>query len=236
MDYRHTHLAKGDTYDATIAAQPFDAYMANREADYLREIVPRLMRGTGRYLDFACGTGRITSIVAPMVAESIGVDISESMLAAARAKCPDTRFICADIARQALDLGQFDLVTAFRFFGNAEDELRSAALRAVTGLLRSGGHLVINSHRNPQAVGALLQGIAGREHGMDLSYWKIRRMLRHHGLRIVAVRPIAFWVFRARMRTGDALYGRGASIAERTFRHRLWAPFAPDCILVARKP
>lgn len=236
MDYRHTHLAKGDTYDATIAAQPFDAYMAKCEADYLREIVPRLTHGTGRYLDFACGTGRITSIVAPMVEESTGVDISESMLAAARAKCPDTRFICADIAKQTLDLGQFDLITSFRFFGNAQDELRSAALLAITGLMRSGAHLVINSHRNPHAVGALLQGISGPEHGMDLTYWKVTRMLRDHGLRIVAVRPIAFWVLRARMRTSDALQGRTASIAERMFRNRLWAPFAPDCILVAQRP
>ncbi len=80
MDYRHSHLAKGDTYDATIATQPFDAYMAKYEEEYLREVIPRLTRGGGRYLDFACGTGRITSIVAPLVTESVGVDISESML------------------------------------------------------------------------------------------------------------------------------------------------------------
>ena len=236
MDYRQTHLAKGDSYDATIAAQPFDAYMAQLEADYLRELVPRLTQGRGRYLDFACGTGRITSIVAPLVNESTGVDISESMLAAARAKCPETRFVCADLARQAVDLGQFDLITSFRFFGNAEDELRNAALAALSRRLRSGGHLVINSHRNPHAIGALLQGIAGREHGMDLTYWKIARMLRAHGLRVVRVRAIGFWVFRARMRTADALNGRAASLAEWMFRHRVWAPLAPDCVLVARKP
>jgi SAM-dependent methyltransferase len=236
MDYRQTHLAKGDTYDATIAALPFDAYMAKFEAEYLREIVPHLTQGSGRYLDFACGTGRITSIVAPLVGESIGVDISESMLTAARAKCPDTRFICADIARDAVDLGQFDLVTSFRFFGNAQDELRSAALRAISGLVRSGGHLVINSHRNPHAIGSLLQGAAGRTHGMDLTYWKIARMLRDQGLRIVSVRSIGFWVMRARLRTDRALNSRAGRIAERAFQHRFWAPFAPDCVLVARKP
>jgi SAM-dependent methyltransferase len=236
MDYRHSHLAKGDTYDASIAAQPFDAYMAKYEEEYLRDMIPRLTRGGGRYLDFACGTGRITSIVAPLVSESVGVDISESMLSAARAKCPGTRFVCADIAQQPVELGQFDLITSFRFFGNAEHDLRMAALRAITGLLRSGGHLVINSHRNPHGIGTLLQGVAGETHDMDLTFWKIARMLREQGLRIVAVRPIGFWVMRARLRTNKALNGRGARIAERIFRHRLWAPLAPDCVLIARKP
>jgi SAM-dependent methyltransferase len=236
MDYRHSHLAKGDTYDASIAAQPFDAYMAKYEEEYLRDMIPRLTRGGGRYLDFACGTGRITSIVAPLVSESVGVDISESMLSAARAKCPGTRFVCADIAQQPVELGQFDLITSFRFFGNAEHDLRMAALRAITGLLRSGGHLVINSHRNPHGIGTLLQGVAGETHDMDLTFWKIARMLREQGLRIVAVRPIGFWVMRARLRTDKALNGRGARIAERIFRHRLWAPLAPDCVLIARKP
>jgi hypothetical protein len=71
---------------------------------------------------------------------------------------------------------------------------------------------------------------------MDLTFWKIARMLREQGLRIEAVRPIGFWVMRARLRTDRALNGRGARIAERIFRHRLWAPFAPDCVLIARKP
>jgi hypothetical protein len=135
-----------------------------------------------------------------------------------------------------VDLGQFDLITSFRFFGNAEPDLRMAALRAITGLLRGGGHLVINSHRNPHGIGSLIQGVAGGTHDMDLTFWKIARMLREQGLRIEAVRPIGFWVMRARLRTDRALNGRGARIAERIFRHRLWAPFAPDCVLIARKP
>jgi hypothetical protein len=38
------------------------------------------------------------------------------------------------------------------------------------------------------------------------------------------------------MRTDHSLNSRSARIAERIFRHRLWAPFAPDCVLIARKP
>ena len=91
MDYRDSHLAKGDTYDGTIAAQPFDAYMAKCEAEYLRDVVPRLTGGRGRYLDFACGTGRITAIVPPRLNGSLGGDISASLVGDAGPKCPDPR-------------------------------------------------------------------------------------------------------------------------------------------------
>jgi SAM-dependent methyltransferase len=235
MDYREIHLAKGDKYDATLAAHPFDAYMGDVEAGYLREIVPALMHGRGRYLDFACGTGRITSIVSPLVGESVAVDISESMLAVARTKCPSTRFVCADLTRESPDLRSFDLVTSFRFFGNAQHDLRSAALGAIAPLVRPGGHLIVNSHRNPHAIGALLQSWRGRDHGMDLTFGKMKRLLRDHGFDVVAVRSIASWVIRARMRTADVLQGRLAPLAERAFGHRVWAPLAPDCIIVARK-
>ena len=136
MNYRQTHLDKGGVYDATIASDPFDAYMARWEASYLRQIVPELVQGGGRYLDFACGTGRITAIVAPLVRESVGVDLSESMLAEARPKCPATRFLQADLTREDVDIGQFDLATSFRFFGNAEHELRQAAIAAIAKRVR----------------------------------------------------------------------------------------------------
>jgi ubiquinone/menaquinone biosynthesis C-methylase UbiE len=237
VDYRQSHLSKGGTYDEAIDGSPFDAYMARWEAEYLREIVPLLTQGRGRYVDFACGTGRITATVSPLVAESVGIDISESMLAIAQQKCPSTRFVCADLARQTADLGLglFDLATSFRFFGNAEDDLRVAALGAISRVLRRGGHLIINSHRNPHAIGSLLQALGAGPHGMDLNYWKISRMLRDQGFRIVSARPIGFWVYRSRLRNERTLTSAGATIAERAFRHRIWAPFAPDCILLAEK-
>src|SRR5437870_1294376 len=45
----------------------------------------RIIRGIGtagrevKYLDFACGTGRIISAVAPLVAKATGLDISPQM-------------------------------------------------------------------------------------------------------------------------------------------------------------
>jgi ubiquinone/menaquinone biosynthesis C-methylase UbiE len=238
LDYRQSHIAKGESYDATIAAQPFDAYMARCEAQYLREVIPSLTHRGARYLDFACGTGRITATVSPLVTESVGIDVSDSMLAAARDKCPSTRFVCADLTQQPLellDLGEFDLVTSFRFLGNAEHALRDRALAAISRLVRHGGYLVVNSHRNPLAIGSLLQRFAGRAHGMDLTYWKLKRLLQAHGFRIVAARAIGFWVVRARLRQPELLESRTAQAADRLFRGWLWAPWSPDCVVVAKK-
>src|SRR6185295_8842136 len=134
-------------------------------------------QGVPRYLDFACGTGRITEMMAPLAQESIGVDVSGTMLEVARVKCPHVRFMESDLTRDNLDIGLFDMVTAFRFFGNAQDELRSAALKAVVALLRPGGHLVINSHRNPLSLAAVLNRATGGSDDMDLHYFKLKRLL-----------------------------------------------------------
>jgi SAM-dependent methyltransferase len=234
-DYRQSHLERGGTYDATLGGSPFDAYMAKWEAHWLANLVAALHdNGIPRYLDFACGTGRITRTVAPHARESIGIDVSHSMLEVARTKCPGTRFIEADITRTSLDLGKFDLLTSFRFFGNAQDALRHEVLTALARLLRPGGHLIVNNHRNPLSTSAFLHRITGGSHGMDLTYFKFRRMLRKSGFALVKAQPIGFWLFRSGMQSSSAILDAGAS-RERWFGSRIYAPFAPDMILVARK-
>lgn len=234
-DYRESHASKGTDYDASLATTPFDAYMARWEAHWLARIVPELYpSGVPRYLDFACGTGRVTQVVAPLARESVGVDISPTMLAVAREKCPQTRFVHADLTRDPVDLGLFDLATAFRFFGNAEDELRASVLGAIVARLRPGGHLVINSHRNPWSVAAILDRATGGRQGMDLHYPKLRRLLSGHGLRIVRAHPIGAWLWRSRLLERAP----GSPRADRMEHAWRWPPlvtFAPDAVLVARR-
>ena len=234
-DYRHSHVDRGGTYDGTLSTNPFDTYMAKWEAHRLVELVKRLYPGgIARYLDFACGTGRITQTVAPFAKESMGVDISRSMLEIARAKCPGTRFIEADATRELLDLGTFDVVTSFRFLGNAQDSLRREALTAIARLLRPGGHLIVNNHRNPLSISALLHRMTGGTHGMDLSYLKLRRLLGEHGFALTTAMPIGFWLFRSAMQASTAILHEDES-RESRFGSGLWAPFAPDMILVAQR-
>lgn len=100
-DYRSSHLAKGEAYDSFLARSSFDAYMAARERDLITKIVGAYFPNRiPRYLDFACGTGRVTSVVAPSAVASFGIDVSGTMIDEARRKLPGTTFLVTDITRQ----------------------------------------------------------------------------------------------------------------------------------------
>ena len=194
MDYRHSHLAKGDTYDASIATQPFDAYMAKYEEEYLRDVIPRLTRAAD------------TSI-------SAGPDVSprssrrwspnrwastsrKACSRGARENAPDTRR-CADIAQRPVDLGQFDLITSFRFFGNAEPD-RAAALRR-SRTLRSGGYG--DNHRNRL--------------GWDFAAGRRRRNARHGSDRLENRTPAPRAGSAHRGRASDRILGHARTHADR---------------------
>jgi SAM-dependent methyltransferase len=230
-DYRASHIDKGCTYDEGLARDAWDSYMHSWEERHLRALVPALFpQEPPRYLDFACGTGRITSVVAPLAREAIGVDISPSMLEVARTKLPGVRFLQVDPTAEHLELGEFDLVTAFRFFGNAEHGLRREALRALNGLQATGGYLVVNNHRNPSSLTSLMSRFRGRPVAMDLTHARFKRLLASAGYEIVDVRPIGVWKYRGRLKAA-----RRHEILEGLFRARFLAGIAPDAVIVARK-
>ena len=243
MDYRESHQDRGDGYDAMLAADPFDTYMDRWEARHTRELVPRLFPAKiPRYLDFACGTGRLTSVIAPLATETVGVDISASMLKVAVQKLPSARFVCGDLTTERVPLGSFDLVSAFRFFGNAQADLRTAALRTLNQLLRPGGYLLANNHRNPLAVAQLLARSRARpedasEHGAGntLTHRAFAAMLGTAGFSIAEVRPIAVWQYRARLMARAGSDPAREERLERLFGARVWATWAPDTVILARK-
>ena len=67
-----------------------------------------------RYLDFACGTGRLLSFLENNFAASTGVDISKDMLNIAEKYRKKSELICGDITREhLLDGRKYDIFTAF---------------------------------------------------------------------------------------------------------------------------
>lgn len=236
-DYRQSHADKGEDYDRFIEGTPFDAYMAEWEARQLQQILPRLFPAKdARHLDFACGTGRIIATVAPHCRESTGVDISPTMLEVARAKCPAVTFVHADVTSSPVDLGApFDLITAFRFFGNAQDELRARVLARLNHYLRGGGILIINSHRNPAALKNVLHRLTGGKDELDLTHEKLERLLNTHGFETVLRRPIGFWIFRNAIASRPELSAVSGERYERWFSHPAFVNRSPDAIVVAKK-
>ena len=106
------------------------------------------------YLDFACGTGRVLAFVSARTVSASGVDISEAMLIVAATSAPKAELISADITLGNSPLAGrvFDLITAFRFFPNAEESLRTEAISALSACLKPGGRLILNNHRSRSSL------------------------------------------------------------------------------------
>ena len=135
-----------------------------------------------------------------MVDEVVGVDVSKDMLGVARERGAKARFVEADLTRDDAALaGPFDLVTAFRFFLNAEPELRDAALRAIRRRLADDGFLIANFHLNPRSLTGLYIRGRGALKGTGrpmMSLDEARGLLARHGFRVRAVRGYGFLMRR----------------------------------------
>ncbi len=146
----HKYAGKGAEYEQYYQTQTWQRFLWSREQEILLKILNKYFADRDVHLlDFACGTGRITALLENRVTTSTGVDVSGSMLAIAREKLKRTQIIKADITvENVLKPRKFNLITAFRFFLNAEPELRCATLRALVEVLDEDGYFIFNNHRN----------------------------------------------------------------------------------------
>jgi SAM-dependent methyltransferase len=155
--YRESHLgaAKAQSYDEDLwdssAAKGLDWIVEQRLlASVLRSAGSP---ASGSAADFACGSGRVLEFLDRYFPAPVGIDVSPDMLALARARCPRARLILGDVTTvPGLAPGPFDLITAFRFFLNAEPSLRSGVLAWMRASLRPGGLIVANFHLNPASL------------------------------------------------------------------------------------
>jgi len=197
--YRDSHKAfdKGISYDQYYAEQPWQRFLWSRERDILLIILKKHLEGKKtNLLDFACGTGRITAFLEDYVTTSIGVDVSTPMLEEARRKLNRTEIIQADITKENVLAGRkFNLITAFRFFLNAEEDLRREALDVITSLLSEDGYFVFNNHRNITSPLVRAAYVYNRIRGGNTNFMtmrKTRNLVENAGLEIVDIYPIGF--------------------------------------------
>ncbi|MBL0901150.1 MAG: class I SAM-dependent methyltransferase, partial [Reyranella sp.] len=102
-----------------------------------------------RVLDVGCGTGDTTAALAKTAGSVLGVDISEPLVAAAKAKdIANSAFLVADAATQAFEPGSFDLV--FSRFGVMFFADPVAAFANLHRALKPSGRLAFVCWRTPQ--------------------------------------------------------------------------------------
>lgn len=160
--YRSSHSSAdyGVIYDRTYEAGYYAALWSKIEKPLIATILRDLGGAEMTCLDFACGTGRITQVAADYFGKVVGVDVSASMLARAHGS-HNVRLRRIDITRRRLG-ETFDVVTAFRFLLNAEQELRQEALQAIREHLKPEGRLICNIHMNATSPIGIAARIANR--------------------------------------------------------------------------
>lgn len=187
-DYRLSHLApeKGESYHAAFSQNPYRKMMWDFEKNILDDIRDTFFEGQEiHHLDFACGTGRVLAHIAARARVSVGVDISPSMLSVARSALDRSELIEADITeRDVLGERSFNLITAFRFFPNAQPSLREDALRVLIKHLDRGGCLVFNNHKNLASLRYRLARRLKRGGDIGMGPQEVRDLLVQGGLEI----------------------------------------------------
>jgi SAM-dependent methyltransferase len=196
MSYTESHKGHGRDYHESFKPEvnPYRAMLWRLEKGALDQILRQFL-GSGKvaHLDFACGTGRVLGHFQGRVGSSTGLDVSASMMEVAREVAPTAEFIEADLTRQdVLGTRQFDFITAFRFFPNAEPELRRAVITALAKHLAPKGVLVFNNHKNRNSVRRRLSRLLGREvPAPTMTHAEVEALVQSVGLQVLQAVPLA---------------------------------------------
>jgi SAM-dependent methyltransferase len=133
----------GDAYDARYDERAAAGENVHGEADFVVRYAPAAV------LDAGCGTGRVARELARRGVDVVGVDLDDDMLATARRRSPELRWVQADLA--SFDLARtFDVVLAA---GNVMILLapgtEPAVLADLARHLRPGGLLIAGFQLRP---------------------------------------------------------------------------------------
>ena len=212
--YRESHLGaeKARSYDEDLwdprAAKGLDWLVEQR---LLARILGSVVSSRpGSVADFACGSGRVLEFLDRFFPAPFGIDISPDMLELAHARCPRARLILGDVTTTpGLASGPFDLITAFRFFLNAEAPLRSDVLAWMRASLRPGGLVVANFHLNPASLrGMYLRArMNPAERIPMLGIAGARELFADHGFTVRRILGYSYLPYR---REGRNLWGPAA--------------------------
>jgi SAM-dependent methyltransferase len=175
-----------------------------------------------RALDFGCGVGRLTRALSDRFSESVGVDVSEQMVAQARrlnADRPGIEFVvnvAPDLRR--FESAGFDLVYSSKVLQHMPSGDQACAYIAeFLRLLRPGGiaifqlwtHIPLRNRvqARRRLYGALRRlglgearlnrmGLSPRGRGIVVRRERIRRLSEEHGWRVASTEPDGEWGLR----------------------------------------
>ena len=239
VDYRDSHKdpAKGEGYDVRAHHGRYRSLVWAWEQERLRAVLDRFAEGPEIHLlDFACGTGRIIGHLEGRVSSATGVDVSKSMLDVARRRVRQGEVLEADLTQDDVLQGRrFNLITAFRFFLNAQSTLRQDAMQALAAHLADDGLLVFNDHLQRWSLAHLALAAWCRVRGRPferrtMSMNEVRALVTQADLRIVDTH---YWGVIPATDNRMPLPGRMlARIEDRLSGWRVFHPLAQNVVVI----
>jgi 2-polyprenyl-3-methyl-5-hydroxy-6-metoxy-1,4-benzoquinol methylase len=150
-DYREQFIDSAEAYEKTIQTKHI-RLIYELEKQTLEKLFSKINSRGKSVMDFACGTGRWTEFLEKHFKEIAGIDVSENMIQIARQKCKKASFFVTDITSENTDkevLGKkFDVITSFRFYKNAQKQLRQQVTEVIPKYLKQDGLFIFDLHLN----------------------------------------------------------------------------------------
>tara|TARA_B100000941_G_C28454144_1_gene526837 strand:- start:248 stop:1069 length:822 start_codon:yes stop_codon:yes gene_type:complete len=182
-DYTSSHFHKGKDYHDRFENLPGRKIIWKIEKKIIDIFLEKL--DNLDHLDFAGGTGRITEYLQNKSKKQYLIDSSTKMISHAKKILNNVNFINEDFKKISKIDKQFDLVTAFRFFPNAEPHLREAAMKFISINMKEGGYLIINNHKNFWSLPFILKRLTFRSDGFGMTHTEIKSIVEKYNLKII---------------------------------------------------
>lgn len=149
----------GRDYSDTTEVGQYDqthADFRDAEAEALEALRMLDLPKNATLLDLGCGTGSFVTIAAKHCGEVIGADVSEAMLASARAKVSrlgltNARFVHHGFLTYQHEGAPLDAIATTYALHHLPDYWQAVALRRIFGMLKPGGRFYLRDVVIPEA-------------------------------------------------------------------------------------
>jgi 2-polyprenyl-3-methyl-5-hydroxy-6-metoxy-1,4-benzoquinol methylase len=116
--------------------------LTRRRADVICSVFRSLQLERPEILDLGCGMGWFAEELASF-GNVTGIDLSEEAIAQAKVRCPQAKFMAANILVDSLPGERFDVVVSQEVLAHVEDQ--SKYIRVAAELLKPGGYLILTT-------------------------------------------------------------------------------------------
>jgi SAM-dependent methyltransferase len=216
-------FSDGAAYEATLGAahRHYIRVKARRLARTLRTHRP----DAREILDLGCGTGEMVQALPENRYQVTGVDLSEAMIAHAKAKAlPRTRFLTRDAARTGLPDASYDAVFATALFHHVPPAERGAVAREMHRLVRPGGLAIVFEHNPKNPITRRIVRDCEVDQGVVLAPAdQMRSLLDLAGFEFLHARYLVF-------------FPRWLALLSRVEPALGWLPLGGQYMLTARRP